>query len=253
MNRPATIPQPDGPALWGAGLARDAENRVTYRFDRFALDTATRRLLSDGQELHLSPKAFDLLVCLVENQSRAMSRTELQSILWPSTYVLDTNIASLVAEIRRVLGDPADDPLFVRTMHRFGYWFVGGVNDDDSANPPTIEMPVRYWLVWQTRQVALSAGENIVGRAPDAAVWIDAPGVSRRHARVVVAAGTATVEDLGSKNGTYVGAERVTRPRALADGEQIRLGPVVLTFRIPQPAETTETEPRGNHVSSEPR
>ena len=217
---------------------------MTYRFDRFTLDTGTRQLLRDGEELHLSPKAFDLLVCLVENRSRAMSRTELQSILWPSTYVLETNLASLVAEIRRVLGDPADDPVFVRTMHRFGYWFIGGV-DQGAAKEQPAAMPVRYWLIWQTRQVALSAGENIVGRAPDAGVWIDARGVSRHHARIVVEQGAATVEDLGSKNGTYVGAERVTTPRVLVDGEQIRLGPVVLTFRIPQPVGATETEPAG--------
>ena len=89
----------------------------------------------------------------------------------------------------------------------------------------------------------IAEGENVVGRAPDAAVWIDARGVSRHHARIVVARGAATVEDLGSKNGTYVGAQRVTAPRALADGEQIRLGSVVLTFRVPQPPGATETQP----------
>ena len=59
---------------------------------------------------------------------------------------------------------------------------------------------------------------NIVGRGTDAAVWIDAPGVSRHHARVVVQRGEATLEDLGSKNGTYIGGDRVTIPRRLADG-----------------------------------
>src|SRR5262245_22356228 len=54
---------------------------MTYRFDRFTLDTGTRQLLGDGDEIHISPKAFDLLRCLVENRSRAMSRDELQSIV----------------------------------------------------------------------------------------------------------------------------------------------------------------------------
>jgi pSer/pThr/pTyr-binding forkhead associated (FHA) protein len=101
----------------------------------------------------------------------------------------------------------------------------------------------RYWLVWETRQVPLTEGDNILGRAPDAAVWIDALGVSRHHARIIVEGGDATVEDLGSKNGTYVGAERVTAPCRLADGDQIRLGSVVITFRIPPPVGSTETAP----------
>jgi len=72
------------------------------------LDSRTRRLLRDGREVHLSPKAFDLLLSLVENRSRAMSRADLQATLWPSTFVLDTNLAGLVAEVRRALGDDAD-------------------------------------------------------------------------------------------------------------------------------------------------
>jgi DNA-binding winged helix-turn-helix (wHTH) protein len=215
---------------------------VPVQFDRFTLDAGTRRLLRDGREIHLSPKAFDLLVCLVEHRDRAVSRAELQSLLWPSTFVLETNLAGLIAEVRRALGDPAEDPAFVRTVHRFGYWFIGAMKQLP-ANDEPVPPPLRYWLIWERRQVALASGENILGRGRDASVWIDARGVSRHHARIVVQPGVATVEDLGSKNGTYVGAQRVTRPRPLIDGELIRLGPVVLTFRIPQSPGTTETEP----------
>jgi pSer/pThr/pTyr-binding forkhead associated (FHA) protein len=90
-------------------------------------------------------------------------------------------------------------------------------------------------------QIALNEGDNILGRAPDAGVWIDAPGVSRHHARIRLDAATAAVEDLGSKNGTYLRGERVTAPTRLADGDQIRLGSVVITFRIPPPPGSTET------------
>jgi DNA-binding winged helix-turn-helix (wHTH) protein len=206
------------------------------------LDSRTRRLLRDGREVHLSPKAFDLLLSLVENRSRAMSRADLQATLWPSTFVLDTNLAGLVAEVRRALGDDADDPQFVRTMHRFGYWFIGSVHEGDAGAEP-VKPIVKYWLVWETRQVPLTERDSILGRAPDAAVWIDALGVSRHHARIVLDGRDATIEDLGSKNGTYVGAQRVTAPYRLTDGDQVRLGPVVITFRIPQPPGSTETAP----------
>ena len=213
---------------------------VTYRFDRFTLDSGTRQLLRDGRDVHVSPKAFDLLLVLVENRSRAMSRAALHQHLWPSTFVLETNLAGLVAELRRALGDTADDSRFVRTLHRFGYWFIGSLEEEPEGEE-TVTDTVRYWLLWETRQVPLSEGENILGRAPDASVWIDAAGVSRHHARIVVEGRDATVEDLGSKNGTYVGARKVSAPHRLADGDQIRLGSVVITFRIPPAVGSTDS------------
>jgi len=214
---------------------------VTFRFGPFSLDSDARQLLRDGVEISLAPKALQLLLLLVQNRARAMSRDELQQQLWPSTYVLDTNLAGLVAEIRRALQDAADSPRFVRTMHRFGYRFIGDVHEAQAM--PAAGAPVqKYWLVWDARQVPLSEGENIVGRGTDAAVWIDAPGVSRHHARIVVRHGEVTLEDLGSKNGTYVKGLRVTAPRRLANGDQVRLGSsVVVTFRVPPAPGATET------------
>jgi len=213
---------------------------VTFRFGPFSLDSRTRQLLRDGAEVGLSPKGFQLLLLLVENRGRAISRDELQQQLWPSTFVLESNLAGLVAEVRRALRDRAEQPTFVRTMHRFGYRFIGDVVETELSPLPQ-EPAMKYWLLWETRQVPLAEGNNIVGRGADAAVWIDAPGVSRHHAQIVVREGEATLEDLGSKNGTYIAGHRVTTPRRLANGDQIRLGSVVITFRIPQPAGSTET------------
>ena len=212
---------------------------MLYRFDDFTLDTATRRLLRAGAERHLSPKAFDLLSFLVANRARAVSKSELLQQVWPSTHVLETNLASLVAEIRQALGDPAEKPRYLRTVHRFGYWFVGTVDQPEAAGAS--DGPLRYWLMLESRQVALFEGEAILGRAPDASVWIDAPGVSRHHARIRIAGSHATVEDLGSKNGTFLRGRRVSGLLPLGDGDEIRLGSVVVTFRIPPPAQTTTT------------
>ena len=214
---------------------------MTFRFGPFSLDSRTRQLVRDGADVALSPKAFQLLLLLVENRSRAMSRDELQQQLWPSTFVLETNLAGLIAEVRRALRDSAEHPTFVRTMHRFGYRFIADVDD---ANAPTPREPaMKFWLLWETRQVPLAEGSNIVGRGVDAAVWIDASGVSRHHAKIVVRQGEATLEDLGSKNGTYIAGHRVTTPHRLANGDQIRLGSVVITFRVPEPPGSTETSP----------
>jgi DNA-binding winged helix-turn-helix (wHTH) protein len=218
---------------------------VTYRFDDYAVDCGTRRLLRDQEEIRLSPKGFDLLVLLIEHRTQALAKEELHRRLWPSTYVSETNLAGLIAELRRALADSADEPRYIRTMHRFGYWFIGAVREEQAAQPPN-RPAVRYWLVWETRQIPLTEGDNIVGRASDAEVWIEAAGVSRHHARIRVAGDAITVEDLGSKNGTYLRGVPVTAPSALADGDQIRLGSVVITFRIPPPAELTETVREGS-------
>lgn len=212
---------------------------VTYQFGAFTLDSGTRRLLKGKQEVHLSPKAFDLLLLLIENRSQAMAKNELHQRLWPSTYVAETNLAGLIAELRRALGDSAEDPRYIRTMHRFGYWFVGSVREENV--PTAMRPPVKYWLVWETRQIPLVEGDNIVGRAQNADVWIDAPGVSRHHARFRLDAGNVTVEDLESKNGTYLRGKRLTAPSHIGDGDQIRIGSVVITLRIPAPAGATET------------
>ena len=215
---------------------------MVHRFGDFTLDPDTRQLLSGGAEVHLAPKAFDLLVLLVANRSRAVSKEELQQQLWPSTFVEETNLATLIAEIRRTLGDSATNPKFVRTVYGFGYRFVGEAVDDVRTRPFD-QRHVKLWLIVERRHIPLLEGTNVIGRAEDAAIQIDTPGVSRHHARILVAGGQAILEDLGSKNGTYVNDTLVTTQR-LSDGDTIRLGATILTFRITSPTSQTETLPR---------
>lgn len=212
---------------------------MTYCFDRFSLETRTRRLLADGREVHVSPKAFELLEVLIENRHRAMSKADLHARIWPETFVTETNLAGLIAELRRALGDAVEEPRYIRTVHRFGYWFIADVRPVGGSEDTMRR--VRYWVFWNARQIPLEAGENILGRGPDAAVWIDVPGVSRQHALIRLDASGATVEDLDSKNGTFLRGRRVAAATRLEDGDQIRLGPIVITFRVPGPAGTTET------------
>ncbi|MEX1246160.1 MAG: FHA domain-containing protein [Thermoanaerobaculia bacterium] len=79
----------------------------------------------------------------------------------------------------------------------------------------------------------LEEGENILGRDPGTRGSIPDASISRRHARITVRGDTATLEDLESKNGTFVGDERVTRPTLLSDGDAVRLGLARLVFRGP--------------------
>jgi DNA-binding winged helix-turn-helix (wHTH) protein len=216
---------------------------VSYRFDRFIVDGDTRQLLRDGSELHLSPKAFDLLVLLIVRRPRAISKSEMLEHLWPSTFVEETNLASLAAEIRRALGDSATRPDFLRTVYRFGYRFVGDVLESNTASLASAHGP-RPYLVFEHHHTMLLEGSNVIGRAPDAAIQCDVTGVSRHHARILLVNGTATLEDLDSKNGTYLNGTRVTSA-SLNDSDEIRLGKATLVYRTGAEGGATETVATG--------
>jgi pSer/pThr/pTyr-binding forkhead associated (FHA) protein len=84
-------------------------------------------------------------------------------------------------------------------------------------------------------------GEQTIGRDADTGVRLESPRVSRRHARVVVRGARATLEDLGSKNGTFIGGERLDGPRELTPGDTIRIGPFLLVFAVSGAGDSTET------------
>jgi DNA-binding winged helix-turn-helix (wHTH) protein len=213
---------------------------VLYRFGDFTLDSATRQLLAAGAEVHVSPKAFELLAALISDRSRAVSKAELMQRLWPSTFVEETNIAGLVAEIRRALHDSTSDPQFVRTVYGFGYRFIGQVTNGDSHTVSHAERVTQY-LQLDQREMPLMNGANVIGRAGDATIRIDSPGVSRHHARILVSDGHARIEDYQSKNGTYLNGAPLSAPAPLADGDEIQLGRVVLIFKVASTTSPTAT------------
>jgi DNA-binding winged helix-turn-helix (wHTH) protein len=202
---------------------------VVLRFEEFVLDTRRRQLRRGDQPVHLTPKAFELLAILIERRPEAVEKEVLEQRIWGSTHVAETSLAGLVAELRSALGDSRREPRFLRTVHGFGYAFCGTA-DGGAAEPGSD--PLVFRLAWARREVSLHAGENILGRVDEAAAWMDSPSVSRRHARIVITGNDALIEDLGSRNGTFVQGERVVAPRPLQDRDEIRLGSVVLTFRI---------------------
>ena len=213
---------------------------MTYRFARFSLNADTRQLLAEGLEIHLSPKAFELLLCLTEHRSRAMSKAELQERLWPSTFVSETNLATLISEIRRALGDSAHDAKIVRTVQRFGYRFVAEVVDPVPSRIPS-DARVRMSITSTDREFLLAEGANLIGRGHDAVIQVNSGSISRQHARIVVTGNQACVEDLGSKNGTFVDGRQITGVTPLRDGAEIRVGVVVFTFRATPTTQATET------------
>jgi DNA-binding winged helix-turn-helix (wHTH) protein len=210
-------------------------------FGGFVLDLDARELRRGSTPVPLSPKAFQLLGLLVEHRPKALSKRDLQERLWPGTFVVEKNLTNLVAEIRDALGDDASDPLFVRTVHRFGYAFHAQTATPTRADASGARPPARFRVVWTGARVALRDGEHVIGRDPDLELFLDAANVSRHHARITIAGDRATLEDLGSKNGTFVGERRVESATRLADGDVIRVGSEALTFHAIHAPGSTET------------
>jgi DNA-binding winged helix-turn-helix (wHTH) protein len=205
---------------------------VRTRFAEFTVDSDTRQLLGGGGDIHLSPKAFDLLCLLIEAAPKVVEKADLHARIWPNTHVVDANLNILIGEIRRAIGDSAQDPKFIRTVHGVGYAFCATAVDLPAARAP-VQVPF-CWVVWEGRTWQLSEGDNIIGRDPRSDIWLDAPGVSRRHAIIRVDSRNrrAMLEDLGSTNGTFIGRASVDGEGALADGDLVQVGTVDLTVRL---------------------
>jgi DNA-binding winged helix-turn-helix (wHTH) protein len=199
-------------------------------FGEFVLDDTARQLIRDGEPVHLTPKAFELLELLIASRPRAVSKTEFHRRLWPGTHVTESNLPVLIHELREVLGDDPHEPRWVRTVARFGYSFCGEVQQAPTESGENTS-PWDCRILWGGREILLRMGENVLGRTHEAAVWVDDASVSRHHAVIRVSDGGATLEDSGSRNGTFLRGQRIDGAVPLQDGDEFVLGGVLLTFR----------------------
>ena len=199
-----------------------SSERMAFAFGPFQLDVPRRQLLTAGAEVHLSPKAFQLLEILIERRPDVLSKAELHDRLWPDTFVAGSSLASVVKELRAALKDDPHAPRYIRTVHGYGYAFCG-----DDAKP----LVAVARLTWDRGEALLYLGRNILGRDPSAGVRIDDRTVSRQHAAIDINGDTATIVDLGSKNGTTLGGLAVSSSAVpLVEGDVIIIGSVEVRF-----------------------
>ncbi|HEX9710110.1 MAG TPA: FHA domain-containing protein [Candidatus Thermoplasmatota archaeon] len=213
---------------------------LNVRFGEFLLDTDRRQLLRAGAPRPLTPRAFKLLELLVERRPKAVSKAEIHDRLWPRTFVSEGNIARLMFEVREALGDDAGEPRYLRTLRGFGYAFAGASRAPEAFSEHTTS-GVAHRLFWGELRATLQQGDNVLGRGPEATVWVEAPSVSRRHAVIQVDGASATLADAGSKNGTKVGGRDGRTPQPLRDGDEIRLGSERIVYRLVSTTVTTRT------------
>ena len=202
-------------------------------------------LISRGvAQVRLEPRAIDVLSYLAARAGRVVSKAELIDAVWQKRFVSEATLTHTIAVLRDVLGDDVRAPRYIATVHKRGYRVVALVQQIAAVTKAPPPDGCACWLSVGDRDVPLPEGETVIGRDPDVQVRIDAMGVSRRHARITVRFGRAILEDLESKNGTFVGRDRLAGPCELKGGERIAIGPAVLSFRVAGLPGSTRTEAR---------
>ena len=209
---------------------------MVIRFEGFTLDAEQRQLFRDGTVVHLTPKAFDLLVLLATHAPRVVGKRELHEQLWPGTFVSDATLTGVVKELRRALDDRSPAAPIIRTAHRVGYALCPRIE-----HVSTRKATPQHWLVLRGRRVALHNGEYVIGRDASCDICLDDASVSRRHARLLIDELVARVEDLGSKNGTTSGGNIVSGPIVLNAEDRLEFGSVVAVYRSSRSGMSTET------------
>jgi TolB-like protein/DNA-binding winged helix-turn-helix (wHTH) protein/Flp pilus assembly protein TadD len=110
-------------------------------FPPFRLDGVNHCLWRGEDRVTITPKAFDVLRYLVENAGRLVTQRELLKALWPATYVNPEVLRKYILEIRRVLGDRPDKPLYIETLTKRGYRFVAPVTEENVPQPSDLSVP----------------------------------------------------------------------------------------------------------------
>jgi DNA-binding winged helix-turn-helix (wHTH) protein len=220
----------------------------SFRFGEFELDVAAYVLRRAGQRIKLEKIPMEVLVLLVQKAGVLVNRTEIQAALWGSDVFVDQDAAinTAIRKIRRALGDDAEHPRFVETVVGKGYRFIASLETHDanarlkasrvdgggvSSDRLRHHLP-NYLVTRGKREFVLDRDENLLGRDPEATVYIDHPSVSRRHARISIHSARAVLEDLKSRNGTFLDGRKVETPTDIHHGAIIGLGPITLTFVV---------------------
>jgi pimeloyl-ACP methyl ester carboxylesterase/DNA-binding winged helix-turn-helix (wHTH) protein len=151
---------------------------VLFSFENFALDCERRELRAHGAIVPVEPQVFDLLVYLIENRDRVVSKDDLIAAVWGGRIVSDSTLDSRINAVRKALGDSGGRQRFVRTIARKGHRFVGEVDATPktdgaaAASRPTLNQEVHFCTASDGVRIAYA----LAGQGPPlvkAANWLN--------------------------------------------------------------------------------
>ena len=220
----------------------DAE-RPPFRLGDWTVEPMLDRISRERETVQLRPRVMDVLLCLVESRETVVSKQQLIDRVWRTEFVSENALTHAITELRTKLGDDPKHPTYIETIPRRGYRIIAELTIDGLGPATASTPPVRFELVAEDgRELPLKDGDNLIGRSPESGILLDTPKVSRRHARIVVAGDSASIEDLGSKNGTFVRGRRLEGPVRLQHADEIQIGVNVARFRFRVIDDRTRTE-----------
>jgi DNA-binding winged helix-turn-helix (wHTH) protein/TolB-like protein/Tfp pilus assembly protein PilF len=136
--------------------------QTTYEFGPYRLEVSTRRLFRGDELIPLAPKAFDILVALIDRRDRVVDKSELMKLVWPDSFVEEANLSQTIFVLRKTLGDDRDGNQYIETVPRRGYRFAADVRVIETAPPAAVPASKRKWVI---------AAATIVAVAVVAALW----------------------------------------------------------------------------------
>ena len=200
------------------------------------------RISHDGREVRLRPRAMDVLIVLAFAAGKLVAKRDLIDQVWRTEFVGDHALTQVIAELRSALGDDARNPSFIENIPRRGYRMVAAVMPvaESVHSGRGVSMPFK--LETDHGSHPLIQGQNVIGRTDDADISINKTEVSRCQAVITVQGTSAVIEDLGSKNGTFLNGRQLDGPAALNNGDEIWIGRSVSRMRFLIEGEPTKTE-----------
>jgi DNA-binding winged helix-turn-helix (wHTH) protein len=211
-----------------------------FRLGEWLVQPALGRICRGDQVTSLRPRLMDLLVLLARSQGQVVSKQQILDTLWVRGFVSDSLLTRCMAELRSILGDDAREPTFIETIPKRGYRVVAPCSFATSGEEPSSTARESCLRLIIQREVVLVDGESLIGRGEDCLIRLDSRNVSRHHARLVVSGDRVAVEDLGSKNGTWLNGRRIEGTHELEDGDELAIGQSKLVFSVRGPAAAGE-------------
>jgi DNA-binding winged helix-turn-helix (wHTH) protein len=174
-----------------SGLLQDPPNKARYlRFGPFHIDQQRQQVSRGGTRLRLQGKVYQVLIVLLQKQGEVVTRDELKHALWPAdTHVnYDANVNTTVNKLRQALGESTDKPLYIETIPRKGYSFIGTAEFSDVPFPVTAAAKSQ----WSGSAVAADSAQESPDGTPRSNKWLTVIIVGLILAGMLLGAGAAT-------------------------------------------------------------
>ncbi len=202
------------------------------------------RLSRDGETVQIELRLMDLLVYLAGRRGEVASKAEIIDAVWQAEVVAENTLTHSIADLRRAFGDDARRPRFIETIPKRGYRIIAPVSGVEMPASDVAEGPLLK-LVSSGREYVLKEGPNTIGRDEAADVRVGSERASRWHARITVNEGRAFIEDLDSRNGTFLQGERLETNTELSHGDEIHIGRRLAVLKFVVSDGRTMTEKAG--------